>query len=245
MIGGLAQTPEIFAEVNRTHGTVGRYAPFNIANLLAVQQRERVLATILAKDGLSDLSGLEILDVGCGGGWFFLRLLSWGASPESLHGIDLQPDRVRAARSIHPNIEVVEGSAAALPWAAERFDLVTQFTTFTSILDESVRKQAAREIDRVLKPGGRLLWYDFWINPINRATHPIRASEINRLFPGYRACVRRTTLAPPIARFVVRRNQLGASLLQGLWFLQSHLTGVLTKPDRSGARRFEYEGERL
>src|SRR5438477_5376690 len=174
MICGLPRTHQIFTTVPR-QVRAARYAPFNIANLMAVQQRERVVATVLAKDGFSDLSGLEILDVGCGSGGFFLRLMSWGASPELLHGIDLQVDRVLKARSIHPNIEVVEGNAAALPWPNERFDLITQFTTFTSIVDDGVRGQAAKEIDRVLKPGGRLVWYDFWINPINRATHPIRS----------------------------------------------------------------------
>jgi ubiquinone/menaquinone biosynthesis C-methylase UbiE len=245
MICGLARTHQIFAAFNLEGMAAGRYAPFNIANLMAIQQRERILATILAKGGLSDLSGLEILDVGCGSGGLFLRLMSWGASPDSLHGIDLQADRVLRARSIHPKIEVVEGNAAALPWAGERFDMVMQFTTFTSIPDDAVRAQAAGEIDRVLKPGGRVLWYDFWINPVNRETHPIQKRELNKLFPGYRLDIRRTTLAPPIARQVVPRNQLVASLLERLWLLQSHLIGLLTKPDGSRPTRFKYEAECL
>src|SRR5437879_1290781 len=134
MICGLTRTHQIFTTVN-PHRRVERYAPFNIANLMAVQQRERVLASMLAKDGLSELSGLEVLDVGCGGGRLFLRLMSWGASPESLHGIDVQAERVLRARSVHPKIEVVEGNAAVLPWDNERFDLVTQFTAFTSVAD--------------------------------------------------------------------------------------------------------------
>jgi ubiquinone/menaquinone biosynthesis C-methylase UbiE len=244
MICGLARTNQIFASLNVEGRVVGRYAPFNTANLMAVQQRERVIATMLLKEGLSDLSGLEILDVGCGSGGLFLRLMSWGASPESLHGIDLQADRALRARSIHPKIEVVEGNAAALPWDNERFDLVTQFTTFTSIAD-TVREQAAQEVDRVLKPGGRIVWYDFWINPINRKTHPIGARELKRLFPGYRFDIRRATLAPPIARPVASRSQLVAALLEKVWLLQSHLISMLTKPDRRPPQRVESEAERL
>src|SRR5437899_1083075 len=110
MICGLARTHQIFKTINH-HRRADRYAAFNIANLMAIQQRERVIATMLTKNGLSDLSGLEILDVGCGSGGLFLRLMSWGASPESLHGIDLQTDRVQRARSIHPKIDVVNGNA--------------------------------------------------------------------------------------------------------------------------------------
>jgi len=231
MICGLARTHQIFTSVNPQRRGAERYASLNIANLMAIQQRERVLATMLAKDGLSDLSGLEILDVGCGGGGLFLRLMSWGASPQLLHGIDVRGDCVLRARSIHPEIDIAEGNAAALPWAGERFDLVTQFTTFTSIPNDVVRKQAAKEIDRVLKPGGRLMWYDFWINPHNRDTHAIGRRELRRLFHGYRTMVRRATLAPPIARALVPHSQAVASILQNVWLLQSHLVGLLTKPE--------------
>jgi ubiquinone/menaquinone biosynthesis C-methylase UbiE len=214
---------------------MGLYAPFNIANLMSIQQRERLLVAMLAKHGLSDLSGLEILDVGCGAGGGFLRLMAWGASPRSLHGVDLRADLVLTARAIHPDLDVAEASAAALPWQDGRFDLVTQFTAFTSMPDAAIRGKAAKEVDRVLKPGGWIVWYDFWINPTNPAVHPIREAELRGLFPGYLVRVRRATLAPPIARLIAPRSQSVASFLQGLWFLQSHLAAVLTKP--GSARR--------
>src|ERR1700694_3397745 len=140
---------------------------------MAIQQRERILAQMLGRKGVSSLGGLEILDVGCGSGTFFLRLTLWGALPKSLHGIDIQADRVKMARAVHPDVDVVEGNASSLPWQEGLFDIVTQFTTFTSILNNDVRVMAAREIDRVLKPGGILIWYDFWLNPSNPKTHPI------------------------------------------------------------------------
>ena len=236
MIRSLAQLPHPFTEINHNRAPLGRYAPFNIANLMSVQQRERLVASMLGREGLSDLRGMEILDVGCGSGGLFLRLMSWGVDARSLHGIDLQRDRVKSAQGIHPDLNVVEGNADSLPWGDRRFDVVTQFTTFTSILDDGVRRRAAQEIDRVLKPGGRVLWYDFWINPTNPRTRPLRAKEVKRLFSGYRAQLRRVTLAPPIARIVAPRGQLVAAILERIWFLQSHVLGVLTKPPAEGGR---------
>jgi ubiquinone/menaquinone biosynthesis C-methylase UbiE len=134
------------------------------------------------------------------------------------------------ARTRHPEFDVVEGSAAALPWGNETFDMVTQFTTFTSILDHAERVTAAREIDRVLKPNGILVWYDFWLNPSNRHTHPVRPSELRALFPTYHHDLRRVTLAPPIARAVAPRSRRLASVLEEIWVLQSHLLGVFIKP---------------
>src|SRR2546423_14990927 len=133
MICGLARAHQIFTTVN-PHGRAERYAPFNVANLMAIQQWERVLATLLAKNGLYDLSGLEILDVGCGWGGLFLRLILWGASPASLHGIYSQAERVAVARRRHPEVDVLAGSAAALPWEAGRFDIWAQFTSLISMV---------------------------------------------------------------------------------------------------------------
>jgi ubiquinone/menaquinone biosynthesis C-methylase UbiE len=229
MICSLAESSQAFMEVNRTQTAADRYAAFNIANLMAIQQRERLLAQMLVKRGVKDLRGLEILDVGCGWGSLFLRLMLWGASPNSLHGIDLQPDRVVAARAKHPSLDVVEGSAARLPWESGRFDMVTQFTTFSSILSGSERRSSAAEIDRVLKPMGMLIWYDFWLNPSNRKTHPIGGPELRALFPHYDRDVRRVTLAPPIARAVAPRSRILASVLQEAWPLKTHLLGVLVK----------------
>ena len=50
------------------------------------------------------------------------------------------------------------------------------------------------------KPGGMILWYDFWLNPINPQTRGIRPAEIKRLFPNCLYEFHRITLAPPIAR---------------------------------------------
>jgi ubiquinone/menaquinone biosynthesis C-methylase UbiE len=230
MIGGLDEPSPLLSSVTPNRRDDPRFVAFNIANLMALQQRERVLGSMLAKDGLSDLSGREILDVGCGAGTGFFRLMAWGASPRSLHGIDIQRELVQAARGVHPELEVVEGNAAELPWSDDRFDMITQFTAFTSIADATTRKRAAMEMDRVSRPGGYILWYDFWVNPRNRATHPIGVGEIRALFPNYRTRIRRTTLAPPLARVIAPRAPMIALMLQELWFLQTHLLAVMIKP---------------
>ncbi len=201
---------------------------------MATQQRERLLAQMLRNDHILDLRDLEILDIGCGSGALFLRFMLWGATPRSLHGIDLRSERVKIARSMHPDLDVVEGSASSLPWEAGRFDMVAQFTAFTSMPDAEIREAAAREVDRVLKPGGIFIWYDFWINPSNPNTHPIRAREVKALFPAYAHDLRRVTLAPPIARALAPRAYMLASLLQEIPFLQSHLLGVFRKAGGRG-----------
>jgi len=54
------------------------------------------------------------------------------------------------------------GNAETLPFASKSFDLVMQFTVFTSILAQHVKQRIANEMIRVVKPDGMIIWYDFW-----------------------------------------------------------------------------------
>ena len=91
----------------------------------------------LAEWGLSEVSIAEsahILNVGCGGGANIARLLS-RAPKGRLTGIDYSPVSVKKSREVNAKAiaagrcQVVEGSAAALPFEEGSFDLVTAFET--------------------------------------------------------------------------------------------------------------------
>lgn len=179
--------------------------------------------------GVRDMSGLRVLDVGCGGGVELVRFIARGAQPANCFGIDLDASRVAQASALHPSLNLVVGNVADLPWPDGTFDIVSQFTTFTSILAASERERAAQAIQRALRPGGILIWYDFWVNPTNKNTRPISAAGVRELFPGFVGPIRRLTLVPPLARRIAPRSLLLASLLQELGPLQTHLLGVLRK----------------
>ena len=122
------------------------------------------------------------------------------------------------------------GDARRLPWPAARFDVVSQFTVFTSILDPAVKRAVASEMLRVLKPGGVVLWYDFrYNNPRNPMVKGIEADEIRALFPDCRVDLERVTLAPPVARAVVPLSFIAALLLQKIPFLRTHYLGIIQK----------------
>jgi len=197
---------------------------------MALQQRETIVIRGLRDAGIRSLHDLKILDAGCGSGQELLRLLQWGAKPENLCGIEIIPERHELAQRLHPSMSIVLGNIAALPFADDCFDMVLQFTTFSSILEPEIRGRAAAEIRRVLVPKGHLVWYDFWLNPLNRDTRGIRPSEVRQLFPGYLGSLRRLTLAPPLARLVSPHFPQAARFLENFWPLQTHYLGVLQKP---------------
>lgn len=189
-----------------------------------IQTRERAVLRQLKRAGVEPLDRFDILEVGCGEGGVMLDLLRWGADAARLHGCDLLPDRIAQARRRLPsstNLTVANGGD--LPYPSGRFDLVLQFTVFTSVLDPHLRQRMAHEMWRVLRPGGVVLWYDFRFqgpdNPGVRAIHP---REARQLFPHGHHIHRRVTLAPPIVRRLARWSWLGCELLAAVPCLCTH-----------------------
>jgi hypothetical protein len=122
------------------------------------------------------------------------------------------------------------GDARHRPWEDNSFDLVSQFTLFTSILSDTVKKQIAQEMLRVVKATGVILWFDFrFNNPRNSSVSGIESDEIHSLFPECKIRLRRVTLAPPVARLIVPISWIGASMLEKLPFLRTHNLGIIRK----------------
>ncbi len=198
------------------------YSLFNKANLFILQQRQREVLTALKKNGFADLSNFLILEMGCGGGSVLTEYLGFGASPENLYGVDLLFDRLLHARHILPGSNFANADGQSLPYPSKTFDLVLQYTAISSILDPEIRRNICADILRVLKPGGLILSYDFWLNPTNPQTRGIRPAEIKELFPNCRHEFHRITLAPPIARRLVPISWGLCLFLESLKIFNTH-----------------------
>jgi ubiquinone/menaquinone biosynthesis C-methylase UbiE len=211
-----------YEDRNRRFSGSDVYSWFNQANLFALQQRQRAILAALKKNGFTYLPGFSILEMGCGRGGVLSEYLSFGASPENLFGIDLLPDRLVHARHILPGSNFANADGQALPFASRTFNLVLQSTAISSILDPVLRRDICADMLRVLKPGGMILSYDFWLNPTNPQTRGIRPEEIRKLFPGCHYEFHKTTLAPPLARRLVPFSWVLALLLEKLKIFNSH-----------------------
>jgi ubiquinone/menaquinone biosynthesis C-methylase UbiE len=208
-----------------------RYSWFDDANVLFMQERERLVLKALKRNGISDLGGTHILEIGSGSGHWLREFIKWGAQPENITGVDLLADRVAEAKRLCPDAVRIEcGHAGDLPFPAGAFDLVLQSTVFSSILDRSIRQQVAAEMLRVLKRDGIVLWYDTAVdNPWNADVRGISKREVRRLFTGCRVDLRRITLVPPVSRALAPYSWLVCSLLAEIGWLCTHYLGVIRK----------------
>jgi len=211
------------------------YSLFNPAHLFMTQQRQRIALKTLRRLGFYPLDRCRILEVGCGRGGVLLEYLSYGATPGRIHGIDLLEDRVVEAHVRLPSLLLSCADGQHLPYPNEAFDLVMQYTAFSSILDDSVKTNLAREMLRVLRPEGAIIWYDYWLNPTNPQARGIRPTEIRRLFPGCKYYFQRITLAPPITRRLISVSWLLCYVLEKISVLNTHYLAVIRKRLPDGA----------
>lgn len=210
-----------------------RYSLFNFGNLFIVQRRDLEILNILKTRGKA-LKDMRILDVGCGAGGELRNFIRYGALPENLYGIDLLPDRIELAKRLSPNINFICDDASNLPYDNESFDIVMQFTVFTSILDNDMKLKIASEMLPVLKPDGIIIWYDYFVdNPKNPDVKGIKKKEIYKLFPNCDIHLKRITLAPPIARLVAPYSYLACYLLEKLKIFNTHYLGTIKKRTKS------------
>ncbi|PYJ62909.1 MAG: SAM-dependent methyltransferase [Verrucomicrobia bacterium] len=221
-------------DVYRQYGERGwgkkKWAVTNRGNQAIQQERDRKLEQLLQRAGFLPLGNRRILDVGCGTGEILAGFEAWGARPENLFGVDLLAERIRRAKDNFPEMTFQEANAEALPFANGFFDLVALFTVFTSIRDHQMARNVSREINRILRSGGAVVWYDFRMNnPFNPHVRGISRKGVRRLFPEYDSRLMTVTLLPPLARRAGCLTDLLYPWLASLLFLRSHYLGVLIK----------------
>jgi ubiquinone/menaquinone biosynthesis C-methylase UbiE len=216
---------------DRHHRLAGSdlYSPFNPAALFTHQQRQRNVLRLLRRRGFYPLNDCAILEMGCGSGGVLLEYLTFGAAPSHLHGVDLLADRLQEAHSRLPHLSLACADGQCLPYPSASFDLILQYTAFSSILDDGVKGNLGREFLRVLKPGGMILWYDFWLNPTNPQTRGICPPEIRQIFPNCQYEFERITLAPPITRRLARVAWGLALFLECLKVFNTHYLGAISR----------------
>jgi SAM-dependent methyltransferase len=113
------------------------------------QQQVPVFEQTLRRVGLG--RGDRVLDLGCGAGVFLRLCADRGAR---VAGLDASEGLVTLARTRVPEADLRHGDLQALPFADDRFDLVTGFRSFFFAEDVVA---AFREAARVARPGGRVV----------------------------------------------------------------------------------------
>ena len=149
----------------------------------------RHLLRLLAPDARS-----RVLDVGCGTG-ILLQQMHELDTGLRLFGVDISFQMLTSARAKLPgSVALHQGSASSLPYCSDAFDYVTCATSFHHYSDPL---RALREMHRVLKPDGQLLFCEHGLSE-----EPAVARWQNRITPVWKRFAGGCHLNRPIAELL-------------------------------------------
>jgi ubiquinone/menaquinone biosynthesis C-methylase UbiE len=152
---------------NSAPGTKGRVlhsaAGYDFLVWLLLLGRERAFRERLVR--LARLEpGQSVLDIGCGTGSLAIAAKLRVGPSGTVQGIDASPEMIARARrkasKAGVDVPFTDGVVESLPFPDGHFDAVLS-TLMLHHLPREPRQQCAREMRRVLKPGGRVLAVDF------------------------------------------------------------------------------------
>lgn len=152
---------------------------------------------------LNPRAGERALDLACGTGLLYDRLAR-RLGPRAVVGLDVNRRMLASARRAGTVRQFVRADAVRLPFRPATFDLVTAGYLFKYVpLD-----QLARELRRVLRPGGRCGGYDF--------SAPLRETVAGRTYDRFLHDV-----LPQVARHWGRGDEGWAALMEFLGLITS------------------------
>lgn len=188
--------------------------------------------------------GSRVLDIACGTGVLARAAAAHVTRSGSVTGLDPGPGMLAVARRLAPHIEWRQGTAESLPFPDESFDVaVSQF----GLMFFADRKQAIREILRVVPRGGRMaiaVWDSLENIPAYaaevalvqrvagaRPADALRApfalgdpNELTALFASVGAPWVAVTTHPGMARFPTLRSMVEADIFGWLPLMRAPLT---------------------
>ena len=151
----------------RTSLPASRYSRFSTDVLLSVQQRQYATVKLLAANDIQSLQGLDVFEIGCGGGSNLLEFLLLGATPERLVGNELITERLQQARSVLPaTVRLLAGNAAELSIAESSCGTTLPSTIHATLMCAAYHSAACESFSR--KPASQRdasRWHRPWPVP--------------------------------------------------------------------------------
>lgn len=156
-----------------------------------VRLQVELVAALRALGG--DIGSMTLLDVGCGVGRSTRMFVELGFSPQNILGVDLRESALDTARAFNPAISYRHLRDLS-EWPAQKFDLVSQCTAFSSMPAGELRGRTAELMAQSASEGGAIFWWDSLLANGFAGGDPLDPSTF---FPGRSLLMRRNLKLPP------------------------------------------------
>jgi SAM-dependent methyltransferase len=128
---------------------VGHYRLSNEENLKMYEEKKKILSSELKKCNITIDESLNVLEIGCGTGYWTEFLKSYGVKKYT--GNDIAEISVRKLKEIYPGYDFIQGDISALPLPGNAYDMVIMIDVSQHITDDNRFNAAMKNIWNSLK----------------------------------------------------------------------------------------------
>ena len=208
---------------------IRKWSSINIGNKKINFELEYEIKNILEEKQIN-VTNKTILDVGCASGQKLKILTQLGFDKSNIYGIDIRKESIKKAILKSPESHFSMMDARKILYSNDKFDFINVFTLFSSVISQNNRRKVVKEISRVLKPKGYIIYYDLrYNNPLNTNTKSMTEKNINSLFSGFDIEKKSITLLPPLARNLGRFTSFFYPIFSKISFLNTHFLCFIKK----------------
>jgi ubiquinone/menaquinone biosynthesis C-methylase UbiE len=145
--------------------------------------------------------GQTVLDVGGAGGGSLVPFMALRCPAATLTCVDTR-DHSAEISGRFPGVTYRTCDAQALPFPDASFDVVYASHVFLQIVNDDEARNVAREMRRVVKPGGHILVRDWAIAHPRRAERAVTRRRMESLFGLPLAHIEKGAIPPPVGRWI-------------------------------------------
>jgi SAM-dependent methyltransferase len=131
---------------------VGHYRMSNEENLKMYEEKKKIISDVMTKQDLKITSETNILEIGCGVGYWTEYLKSLGA--KNYTGNDIAEVSTSILTKQYPEYNFLHGDISEIPLPQNKFDLAFMIDVTQHITDDNNFNKAMSNIWNSIKPGG-------------------------------------------------------------------------------------------
>ncbi len=136
---------------------------YSIRNKIGFYQNlilKKSFIKIINRNKLSLRKFINIIDLGCGTGYWLREIANFKGSSKRLVGLDISKERIKYAKTINNNIKYIRNDICKIPFKNNSIDFVIAFDVFMFLINENDLIKSFSEIARILKNNGYFLFFD-------------------------------------------------------------------------------------
>lgn len=145
---------------------------------------EKELLKYFFSRNIPEFNRKKVLDVGTGAAEILFFFLKHGITLKNIFGLELLLLRAEKVKKKYGFFQFLNANGENIPFADKCMDIITLTYVFSSIIEDKMCYNIGKEMLRVIKDDGIIIWYDsYGGKKLSENTRSYKENDIKQFFP--------------------------------------------------------------